>query len=357
MNASNAFRSNLMQQLASAALKSQRPPLALTGWIQNALDDNKEDASSDASLNASSLRIGMLSSIGSSSKNLAAPATPTRTRQSSATSNLHRLSSPSSAAVSSAISSPFPINRQMHSASENDEIDDLAKDFQDFLQTRRTGTHILPRQVRNRDASFWNDALERAVACAIQAPNHKRTEPVTFKRMVAPSDKTHRLADIAYNTHLRKKLSSLRPNASEAERSAIHSNVEKKREKWDQMPAFLVTLVNSTHSLVGIGLPVAADPYQPLDYSPPISERELEDYATACASVQNVLLSLHAEHIATKWVTGAVVQTPAFRELVNAKAHERVVALIMVGEADDSKKLHQRRRMRRAFHGDVLVDL
>jgi nitroreductase len=98
------------------------------------------------------------------------------------------------------------------------------------------------------------------------------------------------------------------------------------------------------------------DVYEQLPYSAPSNERELEDYAAASTAVQNVLLSLHAEQISFKWITGPVIRTPAFRELVQASPHDRIVSLVWIGHQDESKRLHPRRR-RRALHGDVLVDL
>jgi hypothetical protein len=45
------------------------------------------------------------------------------------------------------------------------------------------------------------------------------------------------------------------------------------------------------------------------------------------------LLSLSAEGIGTKWATGPVVKTPAFRSLFQLQNTHRVVGLIMVGGA------------------------
>lgn len=72
--------------------------------------------------------------------------------------------------------------------------------------------------------------------------------------------------------------------------------------------------------------------YEPMPIIPLDAEREMEDYASTCAAVQNVLLSLHAEKIASKWATGPVIRTRAFRELVGAiHPDDRIVALIMIG--------------------------
>ena len=93
--------------------------------------------------------------------------------------------------------------------------------------------------------------------------------------------------------------------------------------------------------------------------------------------MQNVLLSLHAEHIASKWATGPVIETLAFRDLVSADPTDRIVALIMIGpvptptnigEEDswltstqqmsrEEQRLQRRRQRSRSLKGDLLVDL
>lgn len=86
-------------------------------------------------------------------------------------------------------------------------------------------------------------------------------------------------------------------------------------------------------------------------------------YASACAAVQNVLLSLHAEGIGSKWATGPVIQTPAFRELVQAQPSDRIAALVMVGGSTDFDSPRDeevttfRRQRRRSISGDLLQDL
>lgn len=82
-------------------------------------------------------------------------------------------------------------------------------------------------------------------------------------------------------------------------------------------------------------------------------------YASTCAAIQNILLSLHAEQIASKWATGPVVQTPAFRHLVGATPCDRIVALIMVGlpkKEEMGSSSSRQRRLRREW-GDVVEDL
>ncbi len=196
-----------------------------------------------------------------------------------------------------------------------------------------------PFAVDTRDVTFWKDALDRAVACGVTAPNHKRTEPFRFKRLLAPSESTQQLAEIAFQVSLRKS------SVEEAER---------KRHKWQQIPAFLVTLVDQGDSMVP---EYQNDRYEPLPYVAPASELALEDYAAACAAVQNVLLSLHAEGIASKWATGPVIETPAFRHLVQARPQDRVVGIIMVGMPQITTPVGPRRRRRRHAIEEILQDL
>ena len=73
---------------------------------------------------------------------------------------------------------------------------------------------------------------------------------------------------------------------------------------------------------------------------------------------------MHAEDIGTKWATGPVIRTQAFRNLVHAEPTDRVVALIMVGgigsatakTQKEADRVQIRRQRRRSLH-DVLTDL
>lgn len=172
------------------------------------------------------------------------------------------------------------------------------------------------------------ESLDRAILCGMHAPNHHKTEPFTFKRIMSPSDATERLAEVAYHVKLRKNPDS-ENNQSLADR---------KRHKWGQIPGFLVALVEGQplqeefgSSSSSSSSTTAIDPYEPLPLVVPRTERQLENYAATCAAVQNVMLSLHAEGVGSKWATGPVIRTSAFRSLVKAQPDEMVVGLVMVG--------------------------
>jgi nitroreductase len=277
--------------------------------------------------------------------------------------------------------------------------------FQNLILTRRTRSHFAPMiptsddtkedGISSADAStrrFWTDALDRAVLCGYAAPNHRRTEPFTFRRLVAPSSKTRDLADLAYQVQLRKlQLQRRRKEEQQEQSEECRSDeasgsaatqaeaddarsAQRKHDKWNQIPAFLVATVKAP-SLVqgedGPSEPSNSWRYEPIEYKAPATIRELEDYASCCAAVQNVLLSLHSEGLASKWATGDVIRTPAFRQLMEIPDDDRVVALIQVGrpataggmpvasssEAQPHPHPQPLRRHRRPLKGDVLVDV
>jgi nitroreductase len=427
MNTSNAFRSHLMQQFATAARAQSRPPLAMIGWLKetdaeshtqrfstttsHSNDDSRRSSRGQTSSSTTTAAAVPQSSVLSSpSRDLSSIGTSILThspsQDASSRSQYAELRLPSLSSSSSrkeppdlrrlfstyTVSDQESDNRDLVSgnASRSDNAPppaaveaagqvagdnhnhDLPVAFQTMLQTRRTSSHFAPRlspsstsssneqaQVKmptqTQEHEYWRGALERAVICGSHAPNHKRTEPFTFKRMVSPSEKTERLAEIAYHVSVREQQQMISKTGASPEQ--IEEKALKRRDKWSRIPAFLVTLLTSESIVADPDVVESLDDvYEQLPYSAPATERELEDYAAASSAVQNVLLSLHSEQIASKWVTGPVIRTPAFRELVQASPHDRIVSLVMIGHADESKRLHPHRR-RRALHGDVLVDL
>ena len=245
-----------------------------------------------------------------------------------------------------------------------------AASFQNLLRTRRTTSKFRTSTLTDEDdnntenlltAEQYRAALHRAVLAGRAAPNHKRTEPFSFRRLVGPTPATERLADIAQQVYLRSRKDTT------ADPAMVVAAAQRKRDKWSQVPAFLVTLVFTTKpgedSNNNDFTPIATTAndqslYDPLPFQPPTCERALEDYAAACAATQNVLLSLHSEGLASKWATGPVIQTPAFRDLIQAGPEDRVVALIMIGQAPPTMTTSQRpRRFHRSLEGDVLRDI
>jgi hypothetical protein len=141
--------------------------------------------------------------------------------------------------------------------------------FQALLMNRRTATR-LKGGADDGNSSFTEqrliEALDRAVECAQMAPNHKRTEPFSFRRFLRGSKTAQDLADISYNVTLKK-------NGSEPDARA-------KRQKWLEIPGFLVILVHDNQSDENSQGPSQTDTYELLRYSPPETERQLEDVST-----------------------------------------------------------------------------
>jgi hypothetical protein len=136
----------------------------------------------------------------------------------------------------------------------------LALSLQSILKARRTATgltHALGN--RQEEQQKLIQALHRAVVCAQMAPNHKRTEPFSFRQILHSSQSAQSVAEIAYQV---------------AANTRSIPVAERKRQKWSEIPAFLVTLVHENQSA-----PIRdhAEAYQALPYSPPETERQLED--------------------------------------------------------------------------------
>eukprot|EP00978_Attheya_sp_CCMP212_P003551 scaffold7454_cov53-Attheya_sp.AAC.7 len=324
-SASNAFRSHLMQQFAATARSQSRPPLAMTG---------------SSSLSSSSSRPGRsLSPEGSDTESSSLPRNDSKPYPTNIVGSYKPTSSswkpPSGHRYFSSDSSyvpALPDECNKNASSENNshdeevpekEITEAAQEMnnlQKLIQTRHsvsnshTTTGMTVAAVDCKE--FWMNAMMRAVQCTIMAPNHKHPEPFTFKRLVAPSTSTEKLCQICHNYWSMERLKPER--------------AMQKLQKWRDVPAFLVALVSGQPSQQHFST-TTTRPYSVLPQITPSSERQLEDFAATCAAVQNVLLSLHSEGIGSKWATGPVIRTPAFRSLVQAQDDELVVGLIMVG--------------------------
>ena len=224
-------------------------------------------------------------------------------------------------------------------------IPELQQSFQNMLKTRRTVSNFL--QHSESSADHLRSAISRAVQCAVEAPNHKRTEPYTFTRLIAPSAATEALANVCYHVSVRR----MREKQKGSEKTLL-AEAERKRDRWRSIPAFLVASVGGMPDQVP---PEAhASEYAQLPFVPPQTELQLENYAASCAATQNVLLSLHSEKLGSKWATGPVIRTKAFRDVVQLRSDELVVGLIMVGVP---KRVPRSPRKRRPLEGDVLKDL
>ena len=150
------------------------------------------------------------------------------------------------------------------------------------------------RTIHDFEASCppWS-AVESALDTARFAPNHYFSQPWTFYRI---GEQT-KAAIVDLNADIVSQQKG--PEAG-----------EKKRQRWGEIPGWLVvTCKRSAQSL-----------------------RHKEDYAACCCAVQNLMLDLWSQGIGSKWTTGAVTRDAAFYRLLGIKPHqEEVVALLWYG--------------------------
>lgn len=329
------FRSHLMQQFYSAAKNQSRPPLVLASTFRSKTGNDEGSTRRVHHHRASTTSSPMLSSLNALEVS-------------------HSLSS-SSRSFREASS-------EAKSASNNDatqqhhvyEPSILAQSLQQMISSRRTVSNFLhhpptslPVEGGIQCQQILSNAIRRAVECASTAPNHKMSEPTTFHRILSPSAASERLLDISYEvTYQRLLLNKL----SGVE--ACRNEAMRKREKWSKIPAFIVATVGGMEDQYNEE--EEQSPYAELPLNAPHTIQQLEDYASSCASIQNLLLSLHSEGIASKWATGTIIRTHALRNLIGCKKDDMVVGLIMVGW---TKQVPRMPRRRRVLEGDVLKDV
>jgi nitroreductase len=339
-----------MQQFASAARSQARPPIALAGISTSSKSSSQYHGSQQDGLKGD-----LLMFAAPSASRLFLPAASEKSRKSCSSIQ------PSPPQAFSPDGNAFPTD-------ENNDLSgpSSATAMQSLLLSRRTISDFVSEK------RSLNPAIDRAIACAQNAPNHKRTEPFLFKKLLTQSV-IDDLSDIVYHVTLRKR--------REKDPGGAPYFAEQKRARWNQIPVYVVALVeNQSLQDASDG---EWDPYSEFPFVPPETERQLEDvsnlfslisipsmkfrqllfltlyfscliqYAACCAAVQNILLSLHAERIGSKWATGPVTKTKAFRELIKAKPTDRVVGLIMLGYP--AKTPHPPRRRRTL--DDLVEDL
>ncbi|MBI4545087.1 MAG: nitroreductase [Gemmatimonadetes bacterium] len=166
---------------------------------------------------------------------------------------------------------------------------------------RRSIKRFTPRPVSREE-------IERALERAVQAPNHRMTEPWGF--LVLGAAVKRRYAEVLGRRKGRKVED---PAAAAAVR-------EKTLEDVMAVPAVVAVTTR-------------------LDPDPEIRE---EDYAATFMAIQNILLSAAALGLGTHLRTGAVLQDPELRQALGVAADRRVVALIYLGEPAEVPLAKQR---------------
>jgi len=135
--------------------------------------------------------------------------------------------------------------------------------------------------------------IDEAIELASWAPNHKKTEPWRV-----------------YQLGPQSAAAVVELNAGLVEQKKGLQEAQSKRKSWSAVPGWLVVTCLRTDDAF----------------------RHEEDYAACCCFVQNLMLSLWANEIGSKWSTSDVTRDPGFFELLKVDpAKERVVGLIWYG--------------------------
>ena len=145
-------------------------------------------------------------------------------------------------------------------------------------------------------------SIERAVECAIRAPNHKLSNPWRFTR-VGP--KTRRqLVDLAVDLKRQK--------AHKKGRELSEAREEKLRAKYGNSPEVIV-----------VSQVLDDDPF-----------RRKEDFAACACAIQNFMLCLWDEGVGSKWATGKVTRHPDTYDILGIDAdREEIIGFVWVGHS------------------------
>ncbi|MBM4183069.1 MAG: nitroreductase [Gemmatimonadetes bacterium] len=161
----------------------------------------------------------------------------------------------------------------------------------DAIRARRSIKDFTPRPVSR-------EQIEQLLEAAVQAPNHRLTEPWRFYVLGAQARR-------AYGAALGAR------KAKRAEDPAAAAEVIRKvEEKHAALPAMLA-----------VSVVLAQDP-----------EVREEDLAATYMAVQNLLLAAPALGLGTHLKTGAIMQDPRARAAVGVPEAERIIAIVELGE-------------------------
>lgn len=139
------------------------------------------------------------------------------------------------------------------------------------------------------------EVVERALAAAILAPNHKTTWP--FRFVVPGPAARERLVQVGV------RLKSAKRGPSPELEQAVRADMA------------------TPDRLIVVAQVLASDP-----------GRVEEDYATCAAAVQNLLLSLTADGVGSKWGTGGPTRDPETFEILGLDpATHKIVAFVWAG--------------------------
>ena len=152
--------------------------------------------------------------------------------------------------------------------------------------------------------------IERLLAAAVRAPNHKLTEPWRFAVLTGAS--ALRFAELK-RAHRATRFTD--PGTPEAAKA-----IDKTYREARDTPAFIIVMCGNSDDPV----------------------RHEEDFAATMMATQNLLIAATAEGLGTYVRTGGIMRDAAVRELAQASAEYRIVAIVSVGYPAEAPELRRR---------------
>lgn len=141
--------------------------------------------------------------------------------------------------------------------------------------------------------------IERLLAAAVRAPNHKLTEPWRFA--VLTGESARRFAEVK-RAHRATRFTD--PGSPEAAKA-----IDKTYREALDTPAFLIVMSSDSDDPV----------------------RQEEDFAATMMATQNLLIAATAEGLGTYVRTGGIMRDAAVRALAQVPADHRIVAVVSLG--------------------------
>ena len=141
--------------------------------------------------------------------------------------------------------------------------------------------------------------LERLIAAAVRAPNHKLTEPWRFAVLTGESKK--RYAEIR-RAHRASRFAD--PNDPQAQKA-----IEKTYREHFETPAFVVVMCA-----------VSDDPI-----------RKEEDYGATMMAIENLMIAAAADGLGTYLRTGGILERPDVKALTQVPEGYRIVGILSLG--------------------------
>jgi nitroreductase len=175
-------------------------------------------------------------------------------------------------------------------------------DLHEAVRARRSVRQFTDRPVHRAE-------IEQLLDAAVQAPNHRLTQPWRFY-VLGPDSR--RAYGAVVGARKAKKVED--PAAAQAV-------VDKVTNAHAALPA-----------LIAVSMTLAENP-----------EVREEDYAATMMAVQNILLTARAMGLATHLKSGAVMEDPRARAAVGVPEGERIVVLIELGEPAETPEVKPRR--------------